>query len=106
MATSPRMSFQTLKLLGAMLEHPDGDHYALELSRATGVGYSTVQPALVRLEAHGWLESEEEDVDPKAAGRSPRRYYRLTPEGKARARGVMVETRGFLPALEAREGVG
>ena len=43
-------------------------------------------PVLHRLQAAGWLAADREDVDPVAAGRPARRYYRLTGEGIRSAR--------------------
>ena len=49
----------------------------------------TLYPLLLRFEAAGWLTSEWEDVDPKEVGRPRKRFYRLTPTGRARANAAL-----------------
>jgi DNA-binding PadR family transcriptional regulator len=64
-----------------LLLDPAREMYGLELVRAAGLATGTIHPILARLEACGWLESRWEDLDPHAAGRPRRRYYRLSPDG-------------------------
>src|ERR1700754_426184 len=79
-----RLSLQTLKLLQVFAEEPETARYGLELMDRTGLKSGTIYPALHRLEANGWLQSREEEIDASAAGRPARRLYRLTPTGPAR----------------------
>lgn len=74
------------KVLAAFLEDPAVDRYGLDLMRASGHPSGTLYPILTRLQRAGWIEAEWEEVDPVAAGRPARRYYRLTPDGAAAAR--------------------
>lgn len=74
------------KVLAALLSDPHGDHYGLELIKATGLPSGTLYPILLRLQRAGWLQSHWEDIDPVQARRPARRYYRLTADGAARAR--------------------
>src|SRR5690242_11086038 len=76
-----RLTIPTRLVLEALLADPDAELYGLELARAAGLPTGTVHPILARLEGTGWVTSRWEDVDPSAAGRPPRRYYRLTPSG-------------------------
>ena len=92
----PRISLQTLKVLSAMLTQPDSDYYGLELAELTGLKSGSLYPILIRLERHNWLESDWENIDPKAAGRRPRRYYRLTAHGVSCAKAEVRETAQIL----------
>ena len=72
------MSLQTQAVLAALLKDTTSPHYGLELAKAAGLPSGTIYPMLARLEHEGWVESERENIDASAAGRRPRRYYRLT----------------------------
>jgi len=85
MAT-PRMTTQTLTVLGTMLSEPDGEWYGLELCKRAGLNPGTIYPTLDRLLKAGWLERRWEDIDPKTEGRPRRRLYRLTGLGAPAAR--------------------
>lgn len=76
------MTLQTQAIMSALLENPSTPHYGLELARTAGLASGTIYPILARLERAGWVRSELEDIDPKVAGRRPRRYYMLTGEGE------------------------
>jgi PadR family transcriptional regulator PadR len=82
----PRMTMTTLKVLGVLLDDPTAEHYGLEIAKAAGLASGSLYPILARLEQAGWIQGSWEDVDPVAAGRRPRRYYRLTPHGVECAR--------------------
>jgi PadR family transcriptional regulator PadR len=84
---TPRMTIPTQLVLGALLEGDES--YGAELGVRTHLPSGTVHPILARLEGLGWVESRWEDVDPSTAGRPARRYYRLTPEGRAEARAAL-----------------
>lgn len=45
----------------------------------------SLYPILARLREHGWLDAEDEKIDPEELGRPARRYCRLTEEGRAAA---------------------
>lgn len=81
-----RMTMATGEVLAALLDDPAADRYGLDLMRATGYPSGTLYPILARLEAAGWVEARWEQIDPAEAGRPPRRYYRLTPDGQVAAR--------------------
>ena len=93
------MTRQTERLLAVLLRDPSGHRYGLELSRETGLKSGTLYPILARLEGAGWVVSEWEQIDPSAEGRRPRRYYRLTREGKDVARAAVQETEAHLRGL-------
>lgn len=88
MATRIRTSKQTLVLLAALAEKPSDWHYGYALSRETELMSGTLYPILMRLEEHGWLETQWETPEPSAekrGGHPPRHMYRLTASGHAAA---------------------
>ena len=80
MAGSIRMTYLT----GVVLHAIDAGHrYGFDIMDATGIPDGTVYPALRRLTDAGLLEARWEDrEEATAAHRPPRKYYRLTPEGR------------------------
>ena len=87
----PRMTNSTQLVLRALLLDPAAELYGLEIGEAAGLASGTVHPILARLEAIGWLTSRWEDVDPAAAGRPARRYYRLTSDGAREAHDALAK---------------
>lgn len=81
-----RMTVGVLAVLGALLDGSDTELYGLEIVRASGLEPGTIYPILQRLRGAGWVSDRWEDPEPaRTEGRPPRRYYRLTVEGRARA---------------------
>lgn len=80
-----RISLQTLKVLGAFLEASGAALSGADVQKRSGLASGTLYPILLRLEAAGWFASRWESIDPSAAGRPRRRFYRLTSQGLARA---------------------
>jgi PadR family transcriptional regulator PadR len=92
------MTIPSQRVLRVLLEDPQREVYGRELGEAAGLPSGTVHPILARLEGMGWVESRWEDIDPRAAGRPARRYYRLTPDGAVRARDALARAyRGRSP---------
>lgn len=58
--------------------------------RLTGFPSGKLYPILAKLQAAGWLDKEQEDIDPAVAGRPARRLYRINPEGTRSAREELV----------------
>lgn len=85
MTEEPRLSADSLKVLGAMLEDPMAWHYGLGLAGTARISSGTIYPMLARLESAGWLESRQEDASPESEGRPRRRLYRLTGAGERSA---------------------
>jgi len=83
------MTTPTQLVLRVLLVDAESERYGLEIGEAAGLASGTVHPILARLEAIGWLTSRWEDVDPAAAGRPARRYYRLTAEGAVEAQAAI-----------------
>jgi PadR family transcriptional regulator PadR len=74
------------RVLGVLVADPGAPHYGYDLMKATRLPSGTLYPMLARLQQEGLVDSEWEDARPDAAGRPPRRYYRLTAEGARVAR--------------------
>jgi DNA-binding PadR family transcriptional regulator len=82
-----RMTQQTQQVLREFLKEPDKKRYCLDVCDPTELPPGTVYPILLRFERAGWLDSAWEDPAVyEAAGRPPRRYYWLTPDGAENAR--------------------
>lgn len=90
----PRMTPQTQRVLLALAEDFNHDHYGLDLMKRTQLKSGTLYPALIRLEGHGLVRSFWEDIDPVTAGRPRRRLYRLTAEGISLARSLNQQPQG------------
>ncbi|WP_433343766.1 PadR family transcriptional regulator [Micromonospora sp. CA-111912] len=99
-----RMTIPVAKVLAALLAEPGAERYGLDLMKLTGLPSGTLYPVLHRLQGAGWLTADWEEIDPAAAGRPARRYYRLTPEGVTSARQALAELRALAP--EARPARG
>lgn len=80
-----------VRLLQAFLEDPDAPHFGAELIKKAHVSSGSLYPALRRFEGAGWVEAEEEDIDPSEAGRPARRYYTLTGLGAREAHLALAE---------------
>lgn len=91
MVADVRMTAAVAKVLSAFLTDPAADRYGLDLMRVTGHPSGTLYPILLRLQRAGWVVAQWEDVDPVAAGRPARRYYRLTTDGAVAARTGVAE---------------
>lgn len=85
MVNDVRMTVPVARVLAVFLEDPAADRYGAELMERTGLASGSLYPILTRLRQAGWAGTRWEEIDPVVAGRPARRYYRLTPEGAARA---------------------
>ena len=85
----------------------DGERYSYELVRALGdadglvTTEGTLYPLLCRLRREGVVETTWRE----SPSGPPRRYYRLTPEGKKRLAPLRREWRAFFLALDQLAGV-
>lgn len=62
---------------------PDAQHWGTQTWKRSGVRSGVMYPILWRMRDEGWLTDDWEDAgQARAAGHPPRRYYRITPEGK------------------------
>lgn len=85
-AVARKRSHQTKLILQALLDGPADEAYGLEVVRASGVSVGSAYAILRRLEDEGLLEGRWEQIIPGDEGRPPRRYYRLSGEGRRVAR--------------------
>jgi len=53
MGPLPRMTLQTLRVLGVLLDEPSGRLYGLEIAKASGLPTGTIYPILARLAGSG-----------------------------------------------------
>lgn len=75
------LGYTTVTVLKALGE---GHRYGAQIMEATGHGGGTVYKILRRLERAGLVSGRWEDPSVAEAERRPRRrYYRLTPDGRA-----------------------
>lgn len=90
-----------MKVLAVLYHDTTGQQYGLSLSKATGIGNGTLYPILDKLEDLKLIQACWEEIDPRVAGRRPRRFYTLTGEG---VRTFEAERATLLPQgpLEAR----
>jgi DNA-binding PadR family transcriptional regulator len=95
------MSAAKAKVLEFFLRDPDEPRYGYEVMRETGVKSGSMYPIFEQLERLGWLTSSWEPIDEQQEGRPPRRWYRLTADGKTAAP-VALEEFGHRKAGDAR----
>ena len=76
----PTLSYAALFVLQALAQ---GYRFGFDVMDVTGLPSGTIYPALRRLEALGYVESDwEDDGRARRANRPRRRYYELTKPGK------------------------
>lgn len=77
---SRRLGLAALRVLQAL---DRGAEYGFDIIEATGLPSGTVYPALSRHDEDGYVRSSWEDLGTAhRERRPPRRYYRITAEGK------------------------
>ncbi|WP_146687444.1 PadR family transcriptional regulator [Bradyrhizobium canariense] len=89
--TEPRLTQQTLKVLGAMMAGRTSELSGADIAKVVQLPSGTLYPILYRLEEFGWLVSRWEVGDPASLGRPRRRYYRISAEGAKRIRELVRE---------------
>jgi PadR family transcriptional regulator, regulatory protein PadR len=87
----PRLSSQTLRVLGALMSCPQDELSGAQIGRTTKLATGTLYPILSRLERAGWVESRWEAGDPRILGRPRRRFYRITALGAKNATAAVNE---------------
>jgi PadR family transcriptional regulator PadR len=87
-SSSPRITTQTLSILGIFLASPDQEIAGADIAKRTGLKSGTLYPALFRLERAKWLQSQWEEGVPTELGRPRRRIYKLTRVGEVQARSI------------------
>jgi PadR family transcriptional regulator PadR len=87
----PRLTQQTLKVLGTFMSSNTRELSGAEIAKFSQLSSGTLYPILYRLDEFGWLDSRWEKGDPATLGRPRRRYYRITAEGAKRVQEVVRE---------------
>jgi PadR family transcriptional regulator PadR len=89
-----RKTHSLAQILSALMEDPNGRHWGYKLTKQAGVRSGVLYPILHRMLDQGWLEDGWEETDPGAKrNHPPRRYYKLTPDGKAAVFSLLAEMR-------------
>ena len=91
-----RITTQTLHVLSALVSARD-DISGADIARQTKLSSGTLYPILMRLEHHGWIDSEWEEGDPRKLGRPRRRLYHITALG---TRSVRKKLKEIEPVIE------
>jgi PadR family transcriptional regulator PadR len=78
-----RFSAQTLSVLAALCDQPQGWRHGYGIAKDTGLKSGSLYPILIRLADRGLVEARWEQEQP--AGRPRRHLYRLTSDGLAAA---------------------
>jgi PadR family transcriptional regulator PadR len=77
----------------ALVGDLDGRHWGYELSKQAGVRSGVLYPILRRMLDQGWLEDGWEDPAEISEKRPPRRYYKLTTDGRVAIAAVLNDAR-------------
>lgn len=103
MAADVRFSRQTFIVLATLMQAASEWRYGYDLSRETGLKSGTLYPILVRLAEREWLETRWEHAEDNG---KPRHMYRLTAQGRRKARSAVQEEavgrRALMPAYRER----
>ena len=83
---SPRLSTQTVKVLGALMARLGAGMAGSDIATVTKLPPGTLYPILNRLAQAGWLKSKWEFEDPRKLGRPRRRVYQMTAQGIEKTR--------------------
>lgn len=96
------LSHHTQAVLGSLIADPGRQHHSAEIRSATGLGIGAIYPVLARLEALQWLDSGWEAPERRDQGWPRRRYYQLSADGLALARGALASARATPPVAMRR----
>jgi DNA-binding PadR family transcriptional regulator len=91
------------RVLRVMIADPAAPRYGYDLMKAARLPSGTLYPMLARLRQEGLVDSAWEELPQDAAGRPPRKFYRLTGEGVRVAR---LELAKVSPAQAGRAAHG
>ncbi|MGH3854276.1 MAG: PadR family transcriptional regulator [Pseudonocardiaceae bacterium] len=77
-----RTTHALVQVAMVLLGDAGGRHWGYELSKQSGVRSGVLYPMLTRMLDEGWVEDGWEDPTTIRDKRPPRRYYKLTSEGR------------------------
>ena len=86
-----RKTHALMQIAVALMADPSAWHWGYEVSRRADVRSGVMYPILRRMLEKGWLADGWEDGEPTEMGRPPRRYYRVTSEGRKQL-GALLES--------------
>jgi len=89
-------------ILGALVADPTADHHGAALHHNTGLPTGRIFPVLARLETLNWLDSGWDEPTSSEQGWPRRRWYRLSEQGLAMARGALASARSSSSMKVAR----
>lgn len=90
MTRARSLSFQTKKVLYALLQAGVQGAHGYEIIQDVGIKSGTLYPILIRLTDQGFMDAEWQE--PEVSGRPPRQVYRLTVSGIELAKRNLPET--------------
>jgi DNA-binding PadR family transcriptional regulator len=104
----------TTRTLQIMLSLADGPRYgygiSLDIEERTGgavrIGAGTLYEAIQRLESDGHIREVPPPKDAESSGGPARRYYGLTPAGRAALRDELQRLEGIIRSAPARSILG
>ncbi len=84
-----RVTHALVQVAAALMNDASGQHWGYELSKSSGVRSGVMYPVLQRMLEQGWL-TDGWEIQARAgkSSRPPRRYYKLTDEGRGGSRRV------------------
>lgn len=96
---SPRLTEQTLRVVGALAMCSKDEVSGAEIARETKLPSGTLYPILLRLEKTKWLESRWEEESPTKLGRPRRRLYKVTALGAKNTRAAISKVQSAIGVL-------
>lgn len=92
-AGAPRRTRRARALAAVLLAEPDARHTAYDLRNSSGLRAGSIYDLVNRMMAAGWLTDGWEDpAITRQQKRPPRRYYTVTPAGRAALADLIKET--------------
>jgi PadR family transcriptional regulator PadR len=89
-----RTTHALVQVAAALMVDPGARHWGYEVSKRSGVRSGVMYPILKRMLDEGWLtDGWEDQAEIGTAKRPPRRYYKLTDEGKIALGGLVAKAR-------------
>lgn len=93
-------------VLEALVAEPARHHHGAEVVADSGLPIGAVYPVLARLESLQWVESGWEEPAQRVQGWPRRRFYRLSSDGLALARGALASARAASAAPQRARPIG
>jgi len=81
-----RITLQSLQVLRVFLNGPNVDYCGAQITEVTALPSGTIYPILKQLKNHGFVKSYWEKGNPRRLGRPLKHYYKITAEGKEKAK--------------------